>query len=133
MATDSDVELELSNAGVVVNDNLTVGRNRLGFMSIFGYPRYSVEATKRYFKSLDVKDEREFISRVITQTTPLAPTVARIDFFLWAGDDWKMRFAGVDVPNWQQIRFIGDLLFKNPGNPTDVAKKCIPGGGVLRR
>ncbi len=104
---------------------VTKGRNRLGFLNAYGIPKYSKETTRKYLDSLGVKDEEDFNSRISTELTPLNPTVARIDFFLWAGDEWKQKFIGMKFPSWEEVRFVGTLNFRDPGDDTEIAKRVM--------
>lgn len=105
--------------------SVTKGRNRLGFLNAYGFPKYSKDMTKKYFDSLGVKNEEEFDSKISTELAPLNPTVARIDFFLWAGDEWKQKFAAMKLPSWEEIRLVGTLNFRDPGYDTETARKVM--------
>lgn len=104
------------------NENL-VGPNRIGFLNPFGYPKYSQEATNAYFKSLNVTNAKEYISNVKQELKILNPNILRIDFFMFAGDQWKQMVSGMDTENFKKTRFVGTLCFREPGKPEQTAKK----------
>lgn len=97
--------------------------NRLGFLNPYGYPKYSQEATKSYFESLKVNNAKEYISKVKQEMTTLNPGVMRVDFFMFAGDQWKQMLSGIDPSNANQVRFIGTLNFKEPGDSNQTARR----------
>jgi hypothetical protein len=99
------------------------GRNRLGFSNPFTYPKSSLEATKSYFRSLGVKDDKEFIIKIASEMAPLNPNVCRINIPVDQDESWKQRFSGIDVTSWQETRFIGTLIFRTPGDSIEYARK----------
>lgn len=99
------------------------GANRIGFLNPFGYPKYSQEATNTYFNSLNVANAKEYASKVMQELTILNPNVIRLDFFMFAGDQWKQMVLAIDPINNKQTRIIGTLVFREPGKPEQTAKK----------
>lgn len=103
-------------------NNQITGQNRIGFLNPFGYPKYSQEATNTYFKSLNVANAKEYISKVKQELITLNPGVIRIDFFMFTKDQWKQMVSGIDSENFRKTRIVGTLCFREPGKPDQTAK-----------
>ncbi len=100
-----------------------LGRNRLGFLGPYGFPKYSRELTKKLFTSLGVKDEAEYQQRVRKELDELGPTTNRENFFLFTGTpDWKQMAPRLAGDQRSGIRHFVTLNFKRPGERDAVAK-----------